>query len=341
MSASPSGEGLAPDVASLLARHGVRGEERPLAHDGFSGAQLTEVDCGSERWMLKRINAADDWMMRVTGDAHCREAEFAVSPLVRALPAGVAVPSVGAARDGDGWALLMRDIAPALFRVPGVLDGARADLALRRIAELHAASLGGPLHDARIHFCGSRERLSLLAPATGRMLIDEGRDFGIAAGWRLFEKRAPGAAVRLVRALQADPAPLLHLAASLPATLLHGDAKAANMGVDGDGTLWLIDWALVSHGPVGIELGWLLSVNAGVLPWPPGETLGRYGAHLERALGAGRFDGMRWEDQCRVVYLSGLLLGGWSKALDDEAGRPDELRWWCDRAAEAASQLGW
>jgi hypothetical protein len=31
---------------------------------------------------------------------------------------------------------------------------------------------------------------------------------------------------------------------------------------------------------------------------------------------------------------------GWGKALDAEAGRPDELRWWCEGAIAGARVLG-
>ena len=40
-----------------------------------------------------------------------------------------------------------------------------------------------------------------------------------------------------------------------------------------------------------------------------------------------------------LTVLCGLLLRGWRKALDTEAGDPGELRWWCERAEAAAEFL--
>jgi hypothetical protein len=54
-----------------------------------------------------------------------------------------------------------------------------------------------------------------------------------------------------------------------------------------------------------------------------------------------RFGDAQWPVQAHALAVSGLLLYGWGKALDAEAGRPDELRWWCERAAEAARAFGW
>jgi hypothetical protein len=103
--------------------------------------------------------------------------------------------------------------------------------------------------------------------------------------------------------------------------------------------VWLLDWALVTRAPVAVELAWFLAVNSGRLPESLDATLDRYAVHLERALGAHRWPQARWREQRAVVFLSGLLMYGWGKALDAEGGRPDELRWWCEGALEAAKQL--
>ena len=42
-----------------------------------------------------------------------------------------------------------------------------------------------------------------------------------------------------------------------------------------------------------------------------------------------------WDEQFAAARLCGLLMLGWGKAAD-----PEELRWWCDGAIEAAMRLG-
>ena len=54
-----------------------------------------------------------------------------------------------------------------------------------------------------------------------------------------------------------------------------------------------------------------------------------------------------WEAQVDLTWIVGLLLRGWRKGLDAEAGaitrrrasrRATTSRWWCDRAVEAAGR---
>jgi hypothetical protein len=131
--------------------------------------------------------------------------------------------------------------------------------------------------------------------------------------------------------------------------------------------------------PVAVELGWLLVSNSGVLPEPPETILDRYRAAVGDVAGADLsvsppFDPRRhytadavgavigdpgsahfrttervlgdWEVQVDLSAIVGLLLRGWRKGLDAEAGETlgsgvtarDDLAWWCDRAVEGAAR---
>ena len=329
---------LYPDVASLLRAHRIDAPEAALAHNGFSGARITSITQGADRYVLKRNRLADDWIMRVTADANGREAQFAASPIFARLPRPVAVPSLGAARDGNGWAILMRDISALLWRDDAVMPDQDLDVVLSRLAAMHAAFWEDPMNDADVSWCGARERLSMLSPEIGRMLVREERDFGIERGWAAFGALALPDAARLIRALQADLSPLLAAIGALPPTLVHGDVKFANIGLDA-AKLHLFDWAMVMRAPVALEVAWLAAVNARLVQGPF-EVFDRYAAHLEGVLGANVFGAANWPRQRAVAGIGAVLLLGWAKALDAEDGRPEELRWWCERALEGASLLG-
>jgi hypothetical protein len=53
-----------------------------------------------------------------------------------------------------------------------------------------------------------------------------------------------------------------------------------------------------------------------------------------------------WEAQVDAAWIVGLILRGWRKGLDADAGLPlasgvaaaDDLAFWCDRAVEAAAR---
>ena len=330
---------LFPDVASLLAAHGIAGEEAPMITGGFSGARHSSLAQAGQRYVLKRLRYDDDWLMRLTHDTGCREAAFAASAIAMRLPAGVATPSLGASYDGDGRAILMRDIADLLLPDAVVVPARTMGMILAQIAEMHAAFWDDPMDAACVPWCGVADRLTLLSRKTGEMLAREGRDFGIERGWDAFDRLAPPPISDLVRALHADMTPLLRILDAFPNTLLHGDLKVGNFGVD-DETLWMFDWSSVMVGCAAVDLALLLTMNSSVLPWGLDETIERYAAHLERALGAERFAVARWPAQRDVMMLSGLVYYGWGKALDAAAGRADELRWWCEGAASAAGRFG-
>jgi hypothetical protein len=331
--------GLAPDVPSLLAACGITGVEAAFASNGYSGARVTAIEHEGTRYLLKRVRYADDWIMQVVGDRACREAHFAVSPFVARLPAHVRAPTLGAARDGDGFALLMQDITPLLLPDDGLLAQSTVDTVLRALAEMHAAFWDDD-SDAGFDLSLTQQRIRMTGPAVGDMLLTRGIDIGFSRGWQRFDALAPPNVAAVIRRLLGDPAPILDLLSKLPSTLLHGDAKFGNMGVDGD-DLWLFDWAIVLRAPVAFELAWLLAVNSSRLPCSLDETLERYRAHLERALGAARYAAADWPAQQAATMLVGLMLYGWGKALDADAGRPQELSWWCAGADAAIRRFGW
>ncbi len=326
--------GLAPDVPTLLARFEIEGDETPVGHNGYSGAAISHIEHDGQRFVLKRLSMKRDWIMRLTDDRDCREARFAASSLSRQLPEGISTPYLGAARDGDGYAILMQDIAPTLLPDDGIVEAAAMDVLLRRVAELHAwESNVTPGHD--IPWCPIGEYMMVLSRENGEKLRAEGLDIGraIVNGWSRFFEVADRRVGEFVRRFQGDPAPFIDVLRSLPVSLVHHDLKCANIGIDGD-TVWLIDWAGITRGPLALDLGWMLAANSTRLPWGLDDTTTRYGEHLRSALGRG-FAPDVWERQRAAAFVVGLLMFGWAKTDD-----VSELGWWSERALEARSVLG-
>jgi len=264
-----------------------------------------------------------------------------------------------------------------------VISDATLDHVLEAIARLHAmpwAEYRSTSPDWAWPWCPIRERLLLLSRSSGERYQAEGIAVGarFIEGWDAFDRRAPAAARALIADLSADPAPLLAALDRLPRTGLHGDLKLANVALLEDGRVALIDWAMMALGPVALELGWLLVSNTANLPVGPIAVLSRYRKAAERAaaasliLGGSWLDGPSvgppmerdptrhgvlpprgldatigdWDGQVDLVWIVGLLLRGWRKGLDAEAGATlgsgvaavDDLAWWCDRAGEAAAR---
>jgi hypothetical protein len=332
-----------------------------------------------ERFILKRTSAASDWIVRATKDVALREGFVANTGLRLAEP--LAAPYLGVGSDGDAVAILMPDLSDWLIAWEGpgggpVVGPATLDRILEAVAGLHAmrwADYRPTTADWGWPWCPLRQRLLLLSRPSAERYLAEGLEVGkpFLAGWDAFERLASPAARSIVSGLAVDPSPLLRALGRLPATGLHGDLKLANVALLDDGRVALIDWQMMSLGPVAVELGWLAVSNSATLPIGPDELLAHYWRAAQRAAREPLVVGAPWPDrddsdqpvltlpprgleptigdwdaQVDLTWIVGLLLRGWRKGLDAEAGATlgsgiratDDLAWWCDRAVDAAAR---
>ncbi|SRR6266550_169443 len=361
MSGSPP-EAL-ESLDDLLRRHGLAGtREEPFPNDGWSGASLSLLRRGGgDRFVLKRDSLARDWIARATNDGPVlREAWFAANG--PPLPSPIHAPYLGAGVNGDEFGILMPDLTSVLFDWDAPISTAQLDQVLAAISALHAYPwandalrpiLGDHDFPPVGPWCPIRERIALISraslerPGPARDAVAD----RILPGWDAFNRLASRSARDLVATLGGDPRPLADTLARQPHTLIHGDLKLANVGIAADGAVETVDWQMVSIAPIAIEIGWFLVANTACLPVEPNEVILRYRTHLAKGyldpddgwLRGNDFD----DDGVDAAILVGLLLRGWRKGADAEAGltlasgvsAADDLAWWCDRALEAAGRL--
>lgn len=340
----------APDfepLADVLRRQGLAGvREEPFPNDGWSGASMTMLRRpDGAQFVLKRDSLARDWIAMATDDGPVlREAWFAAHG--PPLPTPLRAPYLGVGVEGDEVGLLMPDLTDVLFDWDAPISIGALDGVLDGLATLHANPWAGTLSFGNAQLCPLAERVTLICrasldrPGPARDAVGD----RILPGWDAFNRRAPEAARDVIASLGADPGPLLTALAALPSTLLHGDLKLANVGIEPDGTIDLVDWQMVMVASVAVELGWFLVSNVASLPLPPDEVLAGYHAAAATRGPAAIGD---WDAQVDAAMLVGLLLRGWRKGADAEAGltlasgvsAADDLAWWCDRVVAAASRL--
>jgi len=342
-------EALEP-LGDLLRRHGLEGTpEVPFPNDGWSGASLSLLRRGGgDRFILKRDSLARDWIAQATADGPIlREAWFAANG--PPLPSPIRAPYLGAGVDGDEFGILMPDLTGVLFDWDAPISVEKLDHVLGGLASLHASpwTTSGELDGGM--WCPLRERVTLICRAS---LERPGPARGAVAsrilpGWDAFDRQAPPAARDLINSLGEQPQPLLDALATMRSTLIHGDLKLANVGIEPSGTIALVDWQMVTVAPVAVELGWFLVSNVASLPFRPDDVLTRYHAATVNQGVAGELTGAAWQAQTDAAILVGLLLRGWRKGADAEAGltlasgasAADDLAWWCDRALESAERI--
>src|SRR5262245_26214652 len=322
---------------SLLAEHGLSGlPEREFPTDGWSGARFSMIERGRDRFVIKRTSAATDWIAAATDDHFIREAWLAATWLGSTSDWAY----LGAADDGDGAAILLPDLSVELIawdrpEHQPALPIDSLDRVLHALANLHAVPWPGRLEaDAAFPWTPLPERLLLTSRPMCARHIASGIPAGIAsaerllAGWDAFDRHAPRPARGLIEDLAADVTPLIRALSRLPSVGLHGDVKLANVALGPGELVRFIDWSMTIVAPVALELGWLLVSNSGLLPEPPDRVLERYRRatvprpeheSIQEAGAETRVPG-DWDAQVDLAMIVGLLLRGFRKGLDTEAG---------------------
>jgi hypothetical protein len=324
---------VAATIDELL--DGAEGREPFVNPDGRSTSAFERVWIDGRPHILKHVHLDDDFTMRVSGDLRSRTVRAWAAGHLDAAPElvdhAIVGASMGHGRNGWGAALLMRDISDELLP-PGdaTLDPTAHARFLDHVAGFSAATWGWRDDDEAPVLQPYRARWMMF----GRAALDGERGLGwpervpanADEGWGRFEQRAPADLAKLIGDLRTDVAPLCDaLRRTTPSCFLHGDVKASNTGVGGDGRTVLIDWAYVGEGPTCHELCWHLALDRQKLPRSKEDTIAAYRAALE---GHGIDTEPWWDRQLDLCLLGALVQFGWEKAFGDD----DELSWWIEAA---------
>jgi hypothetical protein len=348
---------------SLLAEHGLGGlPEHDFPTDGWSGARFSMIERGPDRFVIKRTSPATDWIAAATDDRFIREAWLAATWLGHVADRAY----LGAGFDGEGAAILLPDLSVELIawdrpEHEPALPTEDLERVLGALANLHAVPWPGLLEATdQFPWTPLPQRLVLTSRPMCARHVASGIPAGIAsaerllAGWDAFDRHAPRLARDLIVDLSTDPSSLVRALSRLPAVGLHGDLKLANVALGPGDLVRFIDWSMTIVAPVAVELGWFLVSNSGSLPEAPEHVLNRYRTAHERPneheaisdSGPPHLLG-DWDLQVDLAMIVGLLLRGFRKGLDAEAGvtlasgisAQDDLAWWCERAVAASARL--
>ena len=326
-----------------------------------SGSRFLAVETNDgrgPRFVVKRVSSEWDWIMRATDDRLGREALAWSSGLLDRLPPEVTHPTVAAARDGDGWAILMHDVTDALIPPHDPYIGApigEADHAcfLDALAALHAGFWDETgVAAAPPGLCSPEDRYRAFSPETGRREGD-GVDVYpriIREGWDLVPTLVDPTVANLVARLANDPRPLTAAQARYPQTIVHGDPRPPNLGrlvtdIDAPSAI-LLDWHFVGPGVPGVDLAWYL-YTTGPGRWLSHEALiGCYRERLACRLGS-RFDEGWWQPLLELSLLGQMLRCAqdlaWAAVQHESAAvrawAHEALAWWSEQALAGARHL--
>lgn len=347
---------LAPATLSRLAGQRITSARAQPLHADFakSGSRVLLVETNEgrgPRFVVKRVAAAWDWLMRATDDHYCRSVTLWQHGIFDRMPHEIEHAVLACAHDpslepgqGDGWAILMHDRSATLVtnRRFSVADN---QVFLDAMAAMHATFWEDEtLLNAALGLCGLPRVYGMFAPQTGQREAGGPDEIPrrILEGWELALTLVEPDVARVVEALLADPQPLCAALSRYPVTLIHGDWRHANQGLsitNGAPCVVLLDWQLAAVGPPSVELGRYLGANSALLPGAKEDSLAWYRQQLAQRLGP-RFSDAWWQPQLALGLLGGFVQDGWAIALkattwhigaDAREHWRADLRWWSER----------
>jgi hypothetical protein len=322
---------VASSVDELLATATWRGPMDKHV-DSLSGSSFERAIVDGQACVVKHIGYHLDWLARALGDTDCWALTLWRTGLLDALPDCLDHTVLGMAASDGVVTLLMRDVSPWLVPAGSSLLPVKAHRRfLDHMARLHASFWG---FEDSYGLIASGARYTALTPEMSAREAAAGHTDpvpqAVPGGWAALRVAAPEAweyATELTR----DPTPLVAALAETPATLVHGDWKAGNLGSHPDGRTILLDWGWPGRAGPLVDLAWYLAVNCDRLPLSKEDTIAAYRGYLA---GCGIDTAGWWERQLELALLGGFLQLGWSKT-----GDPAELGWWLDRAVPVARTL--
>ena len=202
-----------------------------LASRGWSGNALERVVLADGRVLIaKRIVPGADWIGRASADPG-REGLLFTSGVLDRLPPALDHAMVAAARDGDAWWLVMRDVSDELLDDHSIVPREANRRLLAAVNEMWEGFWG-----ERVEFLAPQAvRLQMAAPSIGRRERD-GIDLlpkQLEVMWEAFAEAVDPDVAAVVLALVEDAAPLAAALDARGTTLLHGDIRDEQIGLAG------------------------------------------------------------------------------------------------------------
>jgi hypothetical protein len=319
----------------------------------FSGSRLEAVETKGDqpqRFVLKRMTKRADWLMQATNDDHCRSVALWRYGLLNKLQPAIDHAILACARDGDGWAMLMRDVSPYLME-PGPWSTVDVKFFLDTLATIHATFWQAPdLDNPATGLCDTAGMIQTFSVnSAGRLPSDTNPvPAMIIEGWELLQEWLdPDVADTLVDLL-ADPEPLVQALACYPATLVHGDYRDANLALQPapDPRAVVLDWQLAGRSVPTIDLIYFLNKPQVLLSSLTLEMgVDYYRQKLAERLG-NRFDPAQWRPMLELGWLVDILRMGAVRAWfavhpDSEANRVTDQAMLQQHNAQVRAALRW
>lgn len=292
--------------------------------------------------LAKTVQRDHDWVAVATDDTVDREVRCWESGLLDRLPEPMSHVVLGAARTDRGYSLLMREVSRWLVENTAASPATRQDQVrvIDALAAMHARFwLDATLHERSLGLASLSAFLGHTSPSATEKVRHKGGNPEVLdlaeEGWRRLPMLTDPSFAADIEWLAEDPALVARAAERLPWTLAHADARSANVAIDPDGRVILLDWARPVVGPPTVDLAYWIFGGNQHRSVPHDELIEAYASSLRDHLGP-RFSEETWDELLGL----GLLAVFVPMAPFIARFQPEATTWWMERVRPQLLALG-
>lgn len=320
-------EMLSPAVLSGLLQHNISHVTcQPFQSiHSWSGNLLYQVQADDINLFVKRLRPSHDWLSIGSEDHHCRSVKVWQYGLLDRLQPQVEHMTLAGCLDGDGYALLMRDVSRGMLSGPDLPHPVIHTL-LDSLAAMHVTYWEDErLTESALGLAKVEKLITMDWPQNWHLFSHNPEIVEIIAkGWdALFDLLDPDVCAAL-QAVMENPQPLFEKLAQFPRTLIHADFRVGNVALlPENNQVVAFDWQYAAYAPATICLCWF--TMTGEVFSIQAEAAEYYRQQLANRLGS-RFDQSLWQPMLDIGNLVEVLRkGSWhamfATTSPDEAWR--------------------
>ncbi len=307
---------------------GIKDREPFAGEWGRTGAKFERgVLADGTSVVIKHITP-NDWLIAAAGGkSHLFDAWQ--SGVFDRVPDQIDHTMLAMEEQGDEWICVMRDESVSMLEEGCVLSRDQSRRLIAAVDALHAEFWGEhvPGLSLQEHYVVMTPKGTAVADHVSPIPALQRR------GWEMFGDVAPSDVTDVLRRLLDDPTPMVEEMKKHPMTLIHGDYRLHNLGLN-DEKVVAIDWEIVGNAPPSVDIAWYLIISASRIDATREQVVDDY-----REIAADRFDSRAWDLAC----IGALMWLGWNKAIDIVENPAPEIReqeradldWWIQRVRQS------
>lgn len=297
-------EMLSPEsMSEILGRTVANIESHSAELSGASNSQFHWIVTDNQRFLLKHTRRMAGWLANGTDDAQCRALRLWQYGILDHLQPGIEHATTAACYADNSYALLMQDVSTDITPYGRKLTIRESKTLLSAIAHLHASHWNSnSLRDCAVGLMDSQTMIEAFWPNNRVQNTED--NLWLESWWELLFDYVDTDVCNAIQELMRDPKSLYTQLANYPMTLVHGDFRPSNIGINSEsGQVIALDWQLSGFASPFIDLHWFLTMFE---PSSPFDCIEYYRQQLAKKL-EDPINNDQWQAMIEIGFLASIL----------------------------------